>query len=91
MRCIGEFEAVTNSRNGNIRIFLFGLAMVLDALWVTTTILMNRVVEKGEIEITEDTLFMIYQYDELLIIARAFKRYIRLKIMPNFSFRGGDA
>ena len=91
MRCIGEFQAVTNSRNGNIRIFLFGLAMVLDALWVVTTVLMNRIMEKGEIKITEETMFMIYQRDKLVIIARAFKRYIRLKIMPHFSFKGGVA
>lgn len=91
MRCIGEFQGVTNSRNGNIRIFLFGLAMVLDALWVVTTTLMNRITEKGEIIITEETLFQIYQRDKLVIIARAFKRYIRLKIMPYFSFKGGVA
>ena len=91
IRCIGEFEAISNSRNGNIRIFLFGLAMVLDALWVVTTVLMNRIIEIGDIEIIEETIFLIYQRDSLLIIARRLKRHIRTKIMPNFSFKGGDA
>ena len=91
MRCIGEFQALTNSRQGNIRIFLFGLAMLLDALWVVITVLMNRIKDKGELIVTEESVFMIYQRNKLLIIARSFRRYIRLKIMPNFSFKGGDA
>ena len=91
IRCVGVFKAISNSRKGNVRFLLFGFAAVLDALWVVTTVLMNRIIEYGDIEIIEETIFLIYQRDSLLIIARRFKRYIRTKILLNFSFQGGDA
>lgn len=49
---------------------------------------MNRNEEKGEVKITEEIMFAFHHRDKLAIIARAFGHYIRLKLMPHFSFKG---
>ena len=91
IRCIAEFKAVTNSTQPQVRFLLYGLAMVLDALWTVCSLLLNRLRSHGPFPITEETRFRVKQSDAILIIARAFKRYVRTKILPELRFPGGDA
>jgi hypothetical protein len=91
IRCISEFKAVTNSTKPQLRFLLFGLAMVLDALWVVFSLLLNRLRSDRPFPVTEETRFKVKQSDTLLIIARAFKRYLRTKILPELHVTGGDA
>ena len=58
-RCIGVFEAVSNSRIPQTRILLYSLAMVLDALWVIASTLSKLKKKGNEINMTEETLFDI--------------------------------
>lgn len=90
MRCIGMFQGISNSRSGHLRMFLFGLAMVLDALWVVATTMQQRIQQMPQMVIDEETIFWIKQHDRIVIIAKAFIRLIRLKILAYSQFPGGD-
>jgi hypothetical protein len=81
-RCIGVFEAVSNSRIPQTRILLFSLSMALDALWVIASTLSNLLKKGNDISITEETLFNIFQSNSLIFTGRWFKRFIRTEIMP---------
>ncbi len=91
IRCITEFKAITNSTKPQMRFLLYGLAMVFDALWVVFSLLLNRLRSNNSLSITEETRFRIKQSDTLLVIARAFKRFLRTEILPELEFSGGDA
>lgn len=91
IRCISEFKAITNSTSPQLRLLLYGLAMVFDALWMVFSLLLNRFRSNSSFSITEETRFCVKQVDPILIIARAFKRLLRTEILPTLSFRGGDA
>jgi len=91
IRCMGEFKPVTNSTSAPLRLFFQGLTMVFDALWVVFSTLTHRV-RKGKIRIvTEHTQWEIRQADQLVCIARWFKRWLRDEIFPELCFQGGDA
>ena len=91
LRCINDFKAVTNSIQPQLRLLLYGLAMVVDALWVVFSTLLSRLTETEPFEITSETQFCIKQCDELQCIARQFLRWLRTFIFPFLSFRGGNA
>lgn len=91
IRCINEFTAVTNSILPQLRLLLYGLAMVFDALWIVFSTLISRFIEEGSFPIFEWTQFTIKQRDTLQCIARYFLRFLRQEIFPQLCFRGGDA
>ncbi|MFX0063787.1 MAG: hypothetical protein ACFFC7_16575 [Candidatus Hermodarchaeota archaeon] len=91
IRCISEFKAVTNSTSPQLRYVLYGLAIVLDALWVVFSLLLNRLRSNESLVITQDTRFRVKQSDPLRLIARTFKRLLRTEILPQLTFQGGDA
>jgi hypothetical protein len=91
IRCINEFTAVTNSISPQLRLLLYGLAMVFDALWIVFSTMINRFTEEGSFPIYDWTQFIIKQCDTLQCIARYFLRFLRQEIFPQLSFRGGDA
>ncbi len=80
--CIGAFKAFSNSRIHQTRILLFSLAMALDALWVITSTLSNLVKKGMKDQITEETLFQIFQSNSLVFTARWFRRFLRSEILP---------
>lgn len=90
LRCINEFKPVTNSILPQVRLLFYGLAMVLDALWIVFSTLINRINDNGTILITSETQFIIKQLDELQCIARYFLRFLRQEILPLLHFHGGD-
>ncbi len=91
IRCINEFKPVTNTIRPQLRLFLYGLAVIIDALWVVFSTLINRIKEYGEIFITEETQFVIKQADTLQCIGRYFLRLLRTEIFPFLTFQGGVA
>jgi len=91
IRCINEFKAVTNSTKPQLRLLLYGLAMVFDALWIVFSTLTQRLTENFVFPLTDETCFLIKQADELVCIARWFIRFLRREILPLVVFRGGDA
>ena len=90
-RCIGDFKAVSNSRIPHTRILLFGLAVVLDALWVVSSAL-NTIVKKGKVnKVINETIISLRQTFQLMCTGRWFKRWLRTKILAEMSFRVGVA
>jgi len=91
IRCVNEFKPITNSIRPQLRLFLYGLAVILDALWVVFSTLINRLKENNNMHITEEAQFIIKQADVLQCIARYFLRLLRTEIFPLLNFRGGVA
>ena len=91
IRCINEFKAVTNSTKPQLRMLLYGLAMVFNALWIVYSTLIQRLNEGRSSPFSSESLVMIKQADELVCIARWFLRFVRREILPQLQFRGGDA
>ncbi len=91
IRCINEFKAVTNSTKPQLRMLLYGLAMVFNALWIVYSTLIQRLNEERSSPFSSESLVMIKQADELVCIARWFLRFVRREILPQLQFRGGDA
>ncbi len=91
IRCISEFKAVTNSTKPQLRLLLYGLAMVFNALWVVFSTLTNRIQGLSASPLNDEDCFLIKQSDELVCIARWFLRYLRREILPMVTFQGGDA
>ena len=91
IRCTNEFKAITNSTKSQLRLLLYGLAMVFNALWIVYSTLIQRLEENQTFEISTETLVLIKQVDELVCIARWFIRFVRQEIFPQLCFRGGDA
>ncbi len=90
-RCIGDFKAVSNSRIPQTRILLFGLAVVLDALWVVSSAL-NGLIKKRKVnKVLDETTFSLRQSFQLMCTGRLFKRWLRSKILAEMSFRVGVA
>lgn len=91
IRCINDFKAVTNSIKPQTRLFLYGLAMVFDALWVVLSSLINRIRYYEFDTITDETQFLIKQYNRLVCIGRSFNLWLRLILRSELRFQGGDA
>ncbi len=91
IRCTNEFKAVTNSTKPQLRLLLYGLAMVFNALWIVYSSLIQRLREGRSFKLLDETLVIIKQADELVCIARCFLRLLRYEILPQLQFRGGDA
>ena len=91
IRCINDFKAVTNSIRPKTRLFLYGLAMVFDALWVVLSSLINRLHDYSFDAITNETQFLVKQCYRLACIARCFNRWLRLVLRSELRFQGGDA
>jgi hypothetical protein len=91
IRCTNEFKAITNSTKPQLRLLLYGLAMVFNALWIVYSTLIQRLEENPTFEISTETLLLIKQVDELVCIARWFLRFVRQEIFHLLCFRGGDA
>lgn len=90
IRCINEFTAVTNSILPQLRLLLYGLAMVFDALWIVFSTLISRFIEEGPFSIFKWTQFAITQRDTLQCTAKYFLRFLRTEIMPFLVFPRGD-
>ena len=88
-RCIGIFKAVSHSRIPQTRIMLFGLAVVLDALWVVSSVLNVNVRSAKIKKIVDETFFAVRQSYQLMCTGRWFKRWVRSKILSELSFHGG--
>ena len=91
IRCTNDFKAVTNSTKPQLRLFLYGLAMILNALWVVFSTLYQRLHQLTSDPLLDKTIFDIRQSDVLICIARRFLRLLRQEILPLLTFRGGDA
>ena len=91
IRCMGEFKAVTNSTSPQLRLFFQGLTMLFDSLWVVFSTLVQRHQNQKITAVTKETQWLIKQADQLVCIARWFKRWLRDDIFPEMFFRGGDA
>jgi len=91
IRCMGEFKAVTNSPSPQLRLFFQGLTMLFDSMWVVFSTLVQRNQNQTVTTVTEETQWLIKQADQLVCIARWFKRWLRDDIFPEMLFRGGDA
>ncbi len=91
IRCTNEFKVITNSTKPQLRLLLYGLAMVFNALWILYSTLIQRLEDNPTFEISTETLAIIKQVDELVCIARWFLRFVRQEIFPLPCFRGGDA
>lgn len=91
IRCINEFKPITNSIRPQLRLVLYGLAVILDALWIVFSTLISRFKETSDIVIDIESQFVIKQEDVLQCIARYFCRLLRTEIFPLICFRGGDA
>ena len=91
IRCTNDFRAVTNSTSPQLRLLLYGLAMIFNALWIVFSTLINRLNDLSIHSIDYDTIFCIKQADELVCIARWFVRFMRREIFPLLCFQGGVA
>ncbi|MHA1974061.1 MAG: transposase [Candidatus Hodarchaeales archaeon] len=91
IRCNNDFKAVTNSTKPQLRLFLYGLSMVLNALWVVFSTLYQRLGRLNDSPLSDETVFPVRQSDILICIARRFLRLLRQEILPELCFRGGDA
>ena len=91
IRCIDTFKAVTNSTSPQLRFLFFGLAVLLDVLWIFHSTLFNRLLDNPGETPNIGFFISIKQSDTLQFTARRFLRYIRDEIFPLLSFRGGDA
>lgn len=91
IRCINEFKPVTNSILPQLRLLFYGLAMILDALWIVFSTLISCISNEIDITITSGTQFIVKQIDELQCIARYFIRFLRCEIFPLLFFQGGNA
>ena len=91
IRCTNEFKAITNSTKPQLRLLLYGLAMVFNALWIVYSTLIQRLKQAMDFKVSSDNLLTIKQIDELVCIARWFLRFVRQEILPLLHFRGGDA
>ena len=91
LRCINDFQAVTNSILPQLRLILFGLAMFFDALWVVYSIYQNILTELGDILVDQETQFRVKFHYELVCTARWFCRWLRKEILPQLTFQRGDA
>ncbi|PWI47596.1 hypothetical protein CEE45_11125 [Candidatus Heimdallarchaeota archaeon B3_Heim] len=90
IRCTNEFKAVTNSTNPQLRLLLYGLAMVFNALWIVFSTLFHRLSGLSSEILSEEATISIKQADKLICIARRFKRFLRQEILPQIHFLGGD-
>lgn len=91
IRCIDTFKAVTNSTSPQLRFLFFGLAVLLDVLWIFHSTLLNRLLDNPGETPNIGFFISIKQSVTLQFTARRFLRYIRDEIFPLLSFRGGDA
>jgi hypothetical protein len=91
IRCINDFKAVTNSIKPQTRLFLYGLAMVFDALWIVLSSFINHSRDYDFDTITDETQFLVKQCYRLACIARSFNRWLRLILRSELRFQGGDA
>ncbi|MCK5342996.1 MAG: transposase [Candidatus Heimdallarchaeota archaeon] len=91
IRCTNDFRAVTNSTSPQLRLLLYGLAMVFNALWVVFSTFINRLTDSSIHSNDLDCIFFIKQADELVCIARWFVRFMLREIFPLLSFQGVDA
>ncbi len=91
IRCTNEFKAVTNSTKPQLRMLLYGLAMVFNALWIIYSTLIQRLKEGKIFKGYPESLVTVKQMDELVCIARWFLRFVRQEILPQLHFQGGDA
>ena len=91
VRCTNDFRVVTNSTSPQLRLLLYGLAMVFNALWIVFSTLINRLNDLSIHSIQYDSVFFIKQADKLMCIARWFLRFMRREIFPLMSFQGVDA
>jgi len=91
IRCTNDFKAVTNSTKAQLRLFLYGLAMIFNALWVVFSTLNQRLNQLKLNPLLDETVIIIRQSDVLVCIARCFLRLLRQEILPLLHFRGVDA
>lgn len=91
IRCTNDFKAVTNSTSPQLRLLLYGLAMVFNALWVVFSTFINRLADSSIHSNDKDAIFFIKQADELVCIARWFVRFMRQEIFPLLCLQGVDA
>lgn len=86
IRCINDFQAVTNSKLPSLRMLLFGLAVFFDALWVIFSVCENRMTELDPFPIDNVTQFLYKFCYRLICIARWFCRWLRKEILPLVCF-----
>jgi hypothetical protein len=91
IRCTNEFKAVTNSTSPQLRLLLYGLAMIFNALWIVFSTLLHRLSSLSAEILSDETTILIKQADVLICIARRFKRFLRQEILPLLCFQGVDA
>ena len=87
IRCIGTFKAVTNSTNPQLRSLLFGLAVLLDVLWIVYSTFTTRLHESVGDTFINPSYIPIKQSDLFQFTARRFLRFVRDEILPQVTFR----
>lgn len=91
IRCIRTFRAITNSTSPQLRFLIFGLAVLLDVLWVIYSTFTSQLHDSFPNTFINTDSFFIKQSHSLQFTARRFLRLLRDEISSLVVFQRGDA